>query len=247
MGGPGTGHPERCGQPGTAGCATVEPVENSRRRPHLRPHRTIRLPVSVRPAFPTPSTAPTSITSSFKFSEQKQWEEASTHEDRLLSRMTLPQPFADRRSRRVAAIDRPDPLGRPAAGPEAALSSWPPPTWSSRCGSRSRRTGGGAWSGGAARPAPARHRAGPARLRRSRSSSRRAPVLCAWPCGPSEYSLHAQGAEDFPAPARAVGAPFSVERQAFVGHRQPRRPGGLAGRVAAGADRDPGRVRRRAR
>ena len=65
-------------------------------------------------------------------------------------------------------------------------------------------------------------------------------------CGPSEYSLHTQSAEDFPqilpVPSRAV-----VHRRArsLRRHGRPRRSGGVQGRVAAGADRDPGRVRRR--
>ena len=125
----------------------------------------------------------------------------------------------------------------------ASASSWRRPTWSSRCGCRSRHASRSRATRAARAPA-ARDRARAAGSRRDDRAARRAAVPRSSSAAPAEYSLNTQSAEDFPqlpVPSGSVvrRRPCGVRR-----HRQPRRPGGVEGRVAAGADRRAGGVRR---
>ena len=99
--------------------------------------------------------------------------------------------------------------------PRRARRSWPPPTWSSRCGCRS-RPGRGARRRRAARAAAARDRARAAGRGRDHRAAGRHRCRCSSSCGAGRYSLHTQSAEDFPQLPVPTGSSFTVDRAAFV-------------------------------
>ena len=102
------------------------------------------------------------------------------------------------------------------SGPRpAARSSWPPPTWSSRFARAVRPQVAGAGLGGAAGhgSCSTSSKRCPQRGHDRAAAGYRRGALA---CGSSEYTLHAQGAEDFPHLPEPDGAAVRVDRAAFV-------------------------------